>query len=79
MFEDILQSIPPFVKIPNETKVSNSSGGLITLKKLAVTLHWLAGCSYLFLCFAWGVAISTFFHPNGHWRPLIEHIHCVSP
>lgn len=75
MFDAILISITPFVKVPNETKAFNSSGGSIPLKtKLAVTLRWLAGGSYLDLCFAWGVAFSTFFHPNGVLWPTLEAI-----
>jgi hypothetical protein len=74
-FDAILICITPFVKVPNETKAFNSSGGSIPLKtKLAVTLRWLAGGSYLDLCFAWGVAFSTFFHPNGVLWPTLEAI-----
>ncbi len=65
-FDEILETISPFVKTPNEVKAYNSSGGPIVLKtRLAITLRWLAGASYLDLCFAWGVAFSTFYHPTG--------------
>jgi len=73
MSDAILISITPFVKVPNETKAFDSSGGSVQLKtKLAVTLCWLAGGSDLDLYFAWGVAFSTFFHPNGVLWPTLE-------
>ncbi len=53
-------------------KACNSSGAPIVLvTRWAVTLRWLAGGSYLDLCFAWGVATSTFYHPDGVlWRTI---------
>ncbi len=64
-FEEIMERTTPFVKLISETKAFNSSGGHMALKtRLAVSLHWLAGTSYLDLCFAWSVAFSTFYHPN---------------
>ena len=63
------------MRIPNEVKALNSSGGSISLKtKLAVSLRWLAGGSYLGLCFAWGIAMSTFYHPDGVLWPTLEAI-----
>jgi hypothetical protein len=32
---------------------------------MAVTLRWLAGASYLDLCFSFGIVSATFYHPNG--------------
>jgi len=59
----------------NEAKAENSSGAPIVLKtRLAVTLRWLAGASYLDLCFAWGVATSTFYHADGVLWPTIAAI-----
>jgi hypothetical protein len=83
-FDAILISITPFVKLPNETKAFNSSRGSIPLKtKLAVMLHWLAGGSYLDLCFAWGVAFLPFSTPMECygllWRQLIKCSHWVFP
>lgn len=44
----------------------NSSGSPISIiTRLAVTLRWLAGGSYLNLCFAWGNSSSTFYHEHG--------------
>ncbi len=46
----------------NVTKAINSSGAVVPLKtRLAVTLRWLAGGSYLDLCFAWGLGVLTFY------------------
>jgi DDE superfamily endonuclease len=35
------------------------------ITKLAVTLRWLAGGSYLDICFGWGIAFGTFFKNDG--------------
>jgi hypothetical protein len=61
-----LNRIRPFFANVNVTRAINSSGSPILLvTRLAVALRWLAGGSYLDLCFAWGVASSTFYHENG--------------
>ena len=74
-FDEVMERITPFVKVPNEVKAFNSSGGPITLKtRLAVSLCWLAGGSYLDLCFAWDIAFSTFYHPTGVLWPTLEAI-----
>ncbi len=50
----------------NSTKARNSSGSEISITtRLAVTLHWLAGASYLDLCFAWGISSSSFYSRRG--------------
>jgi len=79
-FEDILDQVAPHIKVPNEVKACNSSGGSISLKtKLAVSRRWLAGGSYLDLCFAWGIALSTFYHPDGVLWPTLEAIDKTYP
>jgi hypothetical protein len=46
-------------------RATNSSGSPISnVCRLAVTLRWLAGASYLDLCWAWGVARGTFYSPD---------------
>jgi hypothetical protein len=56
----------------NATKAGNSSGEPISLMtRLAVSLRWLAGGSYLDLCFAWGVGTSTFYAENGVLWPTL--------
>jgi hypothetical protein len=75
LFNSILENISPFIKVTDEVKAFNSSGGPVPLRtKLAVSLRWLAGGSYLDLCFGWGVTFSTFYHPNGVLWPTLEAI-----
>jgi hypothetical protein len=74
-FDEVLERIQLHMKIRNGIKAANSSGGPIVLKtRLAVSLRWLAGASYLDLCFAFGLAISTFFHSDGVLWPTLEAI-----
>jgi hypothetical protein len=74
-FDEILERVSPFVGGTQEQKAINSSGTAIPTKtKLALTLRWLAGASYLDLCFAFGVATSTFYHPRGVLWPIMEAI-----
>lgn len=57
----ILEKVTPRIIYRDEQKATNSSGTPIPLKTwLAITLCWLAGASHLDLCFAWGIAHSTF-------------------
>ncbi len=43
-------------------KARNSSGSHIEMRtKLAVALRWLAGGSYLDICFAWGISKTSFY------------------
>jgi hypothetical protein len=61
-FENLLIKITPFVFEPNCDMATRSSGSSITIRtKLYCTLRWLAGGSYLDICFAWGVAESSFY------------------
>jgi hypothetical protein len=64
-FEDLLDRISFHVKVPNEVKAHNS--------------RWLAGGSSLDLCFAWGVAFSTFYHSEGVLWPTLEAIDKAFP
>ena len=64
----------------NEEKATNCSGQPVLLKtRLAVSLRWLAGGSYLDLCFAWGVAVSTFYAENGVLWPTLAALDMVFP
>lgn len=48
--------IVPLMRERSERKARKSSESVISLRTmLAVTIHWLAGVSYLDLCFARGV------------------------
>ena len=47
-FSEVVEKIKPFMRAKNLAKACNSSGAPVVLKtRLAVTLRWLAGASYL--------------------------------
>lgn len=72
-FDEILAAIEPFLEQKKAEKAINSSGSPVSNRtQLAVTLHWLAGGSYIDLCFAWGVGVSTFYSERGIIWPTIE-------
>jgi hypothetical protein len=59
-FEILLERISVIDLERDETRAVRSSGSPITLRtKLACTLRFLAGGSYLDICFAFGVAIGV--------------------
>jgi hypothetical protein len=61
-FEEFYIKIAPFTHESNTDMAIMSSGSSITTKtKLYCTLRWLAGGSYLDICFVWGAAESSFF------------------
>jgi hypothetical protein len=52
----------------NEQKAINSSGSAISVKtRLAVSLRWLAGGSYLDICFAFAISYTSFYAKNGNY------------
>ena len=72
VFEYLLDKLEPSFS-SNECQAKNSSGEPIALKtRLAVSLRWLAGGSYLDLCFAWGLGVSTFYAENGVLWPTMQ-------
>ena len=57
----------------DSVKATACSGSSIsTTTRLAVTLRWLAGASYLDLCFAWGLSKAVFYSERGVLWPTIE-------
>ena len=78
-FGELLQKITPFLPA-DEKKACNSSGSLITAKlRLACTLRWLAGGSYLDICFGFKVSKAAFFSETNRgiiW-PVIDAIDSV--
>jgi hypothetical protein len=47
-------------------KATNSSGSEISIiTKVACVLRWLAGGSYIDICFAFGIAPGSFYHEDG--------------
>jgi hypothetical protein len=74
-FSEIQEAITPFMMAKNLQKACNSSGSPVQLKtRLAVMLRWLAGASYLDLCFAFGISSSTFYHADGVLWPTVQAI-----
>ena len=70
----MVQNIDPMLK-KNDQKAAASSGSPInTITRLAVTLRWLAGASYIDLCFAWGLSKAVFYSERGVLWPTIEAI-----
>ena len=62
-FNDLLQKITLIMPEKDEKKAISSSGSVIKNKvKLAITLRWLAGASYLDLSFGFAVSRSTIFN-----------------
>jgi len=73
VFDVLLNKIAPYFANVNVTRAMNSSGSPIPLTtRLGVMLRWIAGGSYLDLCFAWGISTSTFYHENGVLWPTME-------
>jgi hypothetical protein len=71
--DEILDTMSPHLDERKAHYAINSSGSAISNKTLlAITLHWLVGGSYVDLCFAWGVAVSTFFSDRGVLWPTIS-------
>ena len=77
-FENLLRLISPILHDADEAMATLSSGSKISNRtKLYATLRWLAGGSYLDICFAWGVSYASFFTTDpakGVVWPVIEAI-----
>jgi hypothetical protein len=77
-FDEILETITPYLDEKKSEKATNSSGSPISNKtRLAITLRWLAGGSYIDLCFAWGVATSIFYSERGITWPMKWGYQCM--
>jgi hypothetical protein len=71
-FLELCERIDPLIH-RDELKASNSSGSQIsTSTRIAMTLRWLAGGIYIDICFAFGVAASTFYNQRGILWPIID-------
>lgn len=65
-FEKVLALLETHMVKRDEQKAINSSGSAISNKtKLAMTLRWLAGGSYLDICFAFDVSYASFYSRDG--------------
>jgi hypothetical protein len=77
-FDKLLAEISPLLVQRNVQQAINSSGSPLTARtKLAVTLRWLAGGSYLDITRLYGVATKSFFHANGPLWPVIDAINAA--
>ena len=78
-FDDLLTKITDLMPEKDEKKAIASSGSVITNKtRLAITLRWLAGASYLDLMWGFRVSRSTIYHSEyGIIYPTIEAINTV--
>jgi hypothetical protein len=75
LLEDYFDNTDPEL---TKSKATNSSGSEISLRaKLAVSIRWLAGGSYLDLCFCWGIGLGTFFHTQGPLWTTLEAIDTI--
>jgi hypothetical protein len=65
-FDEIFDTISPYLDERNSRYAINSFGSSISNKtRLVITLQWLVDGSYVDLCFAWGIVVSTFFSDRG--------------
>lgn len=62
VFRKLYEEISPLMNDVDEEMARRSSGSPISkMTKLYVTLRWLAGGSYLDLCFGWGISKAAFY------------------
>jgi hypothetical protein len=65
-FDKVLNLLEDHMVKKNAQKAINSSGSVISIKaKFAMTLRWLAGGSYLDICFAFAISSASFFAKDG--------------
>lgn len=71
-FNELVQMIEDHRRSTAARMRTRSASEVSAITRLAVTLRWLAGASYIDLCFAWGVSKATFFSDRGVLWPTIE-------
>lgn len=65
-FKQLVIKLEDTTDLPCDAAAQNSSGSAINMTtRLACTLRWLAGGSYLDICFEFGVAPGSFFQEDG--------------
>ena len=70
-FLELQERIHPDLQF-NDQKATNAAGSPISTRtRLAMTLRWLAGGIYIDICFAFGVATSTFYSERGVLWPTV--------
>ena len=79
-FDDLLAKITEILPEKDEKKAVVSSGSLITNRvKLAITLRWLAGASYLDLMWGFKVSAPSIYHEGGILWTILPAINQVVP
>jgi hypothetical protein len=77
-FEQLLVLVEPFLHDTDERMAQISSGFMVTKRtKLYTTLRWLAGGSYIDICFGWALSEAAFYSTvpeKGVVWPVIEAI-----
>lgn len=73
-FDELVELLDPVLKKGERFSVMSSGSSISTSTRLAVTLRWLAGgsyLSYLDICFAWGISKTSFYSHRGILWPTI--------
>lgn len=60
-FFELVEKLDGIIKIDTQMAINSSGSPISNVCRLAATLRWLAGASYLDLCWAWGIAHGTFY------------------
>ena len=65
-FYRLVEIVTDKSKPTDRCKAENSSGSEVSIvTKVACALRWLAGGSYIDICFAFGIAPGSFYHEDG--------------
>ena len=70
-FDELVELLDPVLRKNEKYSVISSGSVISTATRLAVTLRWLAGGSYIDLCFAWGISKTSFYSHRGVLWPTI--------
>jgi hypothetical protein len=71
-FDELVRLLDPVLKKNEDFAILSSGSVISTATRLAVTLRWLAGGSYIDLCFAWGVSKTSFYSHRGILWPTVH-------
>jgi hypothetical protein len=71
-FDELESRLDPILKRNEEMGRRSSGSPISTRTRLAITLRWLAGGSYIDICFAWGISEASFYSDRGALWPTIE-------
>lgn len=71
-FDELVEILDPVLKKNEDFAIRSSGSPIRTETRLAVTLRWLSGGSYIDICFAWGISKSSFYSDHGVLWPTIS-------